>query len=44
LIGPKLRVVDIVVFIGEMAADHTVDLLLHERAYVAEDGLFFLTH
>lgn len=44
MIGPKLCIVDIVVLVGEMTADHTIDLLLHKRTDVVEDGLFLFAH
>ena len=44
LVGPYLSVVDVVAFIGKVTADHTVDLLLNERANVVEYCLFLLSH
>lgn len=44
LIGPYLGIVDVVVFIGKVAADDVVDLLLNEWANVVEYGLFLLSH
>ena len=44
LVGPYLGVVDVVVFIGKVTADHIVDLLLNERSNVVEYCLFLLSH
>lgn len=44
LIGPDLRIIDIVVFVGEMVADDVVDLFLHEGADVVKDSLFLFSH
>jgi hypothetical protein len=44
LVGPDLRVVDVVVFIGEVAADDVVHFLLHERSDVVEDRLLLFAH
>jgi hypothetical protein len=44
LIRPNLSIVNVVVFISEMAADDVVHLLLNEGADVVEHCLFLLTH
>jgi hypothetical protein len=44
LVGPDLRVVDVVVLVGEVAADHCVHLLLHEGPDVIEHRLLLFTH
>ena len=44
MVGPDLGIVDIVGFVGEVAADDVVDLLLDERTDVVEHGLLLLTH
>ena len=44
LIGPYLSLVYIVVFVGEVATDDRVYLLLHEGTDVVEYCLFLLAH
>lgn len=44
LVGPDLSVVDVVILVGEVVGDDSVDLLLHERPDVVEHRLFLLTH
>jgi len=44
LVGPDLCIVDVVVFIGEVAVDHIVYFLLHERTDVIEYRLFLFRH
>jgi len=42
LVGPGLGVVDVVVFVLEVLADHSVDFGLDECADVVENDLFLL--
>lgn len=44
MVGPDLGIVDVVVLIGEVVADHVVDLLLHEGTDVIEHGLLLFAH
>ena len=44
MVGPDLSIVDVVVLVGEVVADHVVHLLLHEGTDVVEHGLFLLAH
>lgn len=44
LVGPDLCIIDVVVLVGEVAADDCVDLLLHEGTDVIEHRLLLFTH
>lgn len=44
LVGPYLRIVDVVGFGGEVVIDNAVDFLLDERTDVVEDSFFLLGH
>ena len=44
MVGPDLGVVDVVGFVGEIAADDVIDFFLDEGTDVIEDSLFLLSH
>lgn len=44
MIGPDLRIVYVVVLIGEMVVNDVVDFFLDKRTDVVEDCLFLLAH
>lgn len=44
MVGPDLGIVDVVVLIGEVVADHVVHLLLNKGTDVIENCLLLFTH